>query len=142
MRVSACFVKPSIGRPDRLSELNAAIGVLPSSRNFKESEASMLLALLSLNISPLCRLELEESVGGGRDLVRFQRFVLKVGAEMTKHSRRLVMRIAESTQPRGSRFVERLQRWALPESHRITTTRRSGFMPPPQHSHLSEVLRW
>ena len=63
MRVSAGFVKPSIGRPDRLSELNAAIGVHPSSRNFKESEASKLLALLSLNLSPLCRVELEESVG-------------------------------------------------------------------------------
>lgn len=106
MRVSAYFVTLSIGRPDRLSELNSAIGVHPSSRNFKESEASMLLALLSLILSPLCRLELEQSVGGGRDLVRFQLFVPKVGAEMTKHSRRLVMRIAESAQPRWSRFVQ------------------------------------
>ncbi len=127
---------------DRLGEFNAAIGVHLSSRDFKENEATMLLALLSFNLSSLCRLELEDSVGGCWDLVRFQQFVLKVGAEITKHSRRLVVRIAQSAQPLWSRFVERLQRWALPESHRITTTRRSGFMPPPQHSHLSEVLRW
>jgi hypothetical protein len=42
--------------------------------------------LLSLNISPLCRLELGESVGDCWDLVRFQLFVLEVGAEVTKHS--------------------------------------------------------
>ena len=127
---------------DRLGEFNAAIGVHLSSRDFKENEATMLLALLSFNLSSLCRLELEESVGGCWDLVRFQLYVLKVGAQITKHSRRLVVRIAESAQPLWSRLVERLQRWAPPEGQRITATRCSGFMPPPPHSHLSEVLRW
>lgn len=127
---------------DRLGEFNASIGVHLSSRNFKENEVTMLLALLSFNLSSLCRIELEESVGGCWDLTRFQLFLLKVGAEIIKHSRRLMVRIAESAKPLWSRLVQRLQQWALPETHRIAAPRRSGFTPAPQHSHVSEVLRW
>jgi len=127
---------------DRLGEFNAAIGVHLSSRGFKENEATFLIALLSYNLSSLCRLELEDTVGGCWDLTRFQLFVLKVGAEITKHSRRLMMRIAESAQPLWSRLIARIRQWSLPESHRIKAVRRSGFVPPPEHAHLSEVLRW
>ena len=67
------------------------------------SGRTFLIALLSYNLSPLCRLELEDTVGGCRDLTRFQLFALKVVAEITKHSRRLLMRIAESAQPLWSR---------------------------------------
>ncbi|MEJ7596163.1 MAG: transposase [Planctomycetaceae bacterium] len=127
---------------DRLGEFNTAIGVHLSSRNFKENEATMLLSLLSFNLSSLCRIELEDSVGGCWDLTRFQLFVLKVGAEIIKHSRRLMMRIAQSAEPLWSRFVKRLEQWSLPSSHTIKLPRRSGFTAPPQHAHLNEVLRW
>lgn len=127
---------------DRLGEFNGAIGVHLSSLNFKENEATMLLALVSFNLSSLCRIELEDSVGGCWDLTRFQLFVLKVGAEIIKHSRRLMIRIAESAEPLWSRFVTRLEQWSLPSSHAVDLPRRSGFTAPPRHAHLNEVLRW
>jgi hypothetical protein len=125
-----------------LGEFNGAIGVHLSSLNFKENEATMLLALVSFNLSSLCRIELEDSVGGCWDLTRFQLFVLKAGAEIIKHSRRLMIRIAESAEPLWSRFVKRLEQWSLPSSHAVDLPRRSGFTAPPRHVHLNEVLRW
>jgi len=127
---------------DRLGEFNAAIGVHLSSRSFKENEATMLLALLAFNLSSVCRIELEASVGGCWDLTRFQLFLLKVGAEFIKHSRRLLLRIAESAQPLWLRLTQCLEQWSLPATHRVPAIRRSGFTPPPEHAHLTEVLRW
>jgi len=123
---------------DRLGEFNAAIGVHLSHRGFKENEATMLLALLAFNLTSICRNEIEDSFGGCWDLTRFQLFVLKVGAEIIKHSRRLVMRIAESAVPLWARLIERLEAW--PEST-DASSRPSGFTPPPSHAHLTEVLR-
>ena len=127
---------------DRLGEFNDAIGVHLSSRNFKENEATMLLALLSFNLTSICRIELKDSVCGCWDLIRFQLFVLKVGAEIIKHSRRLMMRIAESAEPLWSRLTKRMKRWSLPLTHKIASPIRRGFTPPPQHAHLTEVLGW
>jgi hypothetical protein len=123
---------------DRLGEFNETIGVHLSSQGFKENEATMLLALLSFNLNSICRNELEDSVGGCWDLQRFVLFVLKVGGEMVKHSRRLVLRIAESAQPLWSRLISRLERWKTSSS---PTPKGRGFVPPPDHAHLSEVLR-
>ncbi len=123
---------------DRLGEFNSAIGVHLSHRSFKENEATMLLALLAFNLTTICRNELEDSVGGCWDLTRFQLFVLKVGAEIVKHSRRLVMRIADSAAPLWSRLIGRIEAWAARADR---SPRPSGFMPPPSHAHLTEVLR-
>ena len=123
---------------DRLGEFNAAIGVHLSQQGFKENEATMLLALLSFNLTTICRNELEDSLGGCWDLTRFQLFVLKVGAEIIKHSRRLMMRIAQSAEPLWSRLIARLQSWQPASDGRRC---RRGFTPPPAHAHLSEVLR-
>lgn len=124
---------------DRLGEFNGAIGAHLSSRSFKENEATMLLALLAFNLNTVCRNELEDSVGGCWDLTRFQLFVLKVGGEIIKHSRRLILRIAESAEPLWSRLTKRIESWLSQATPSKPTT---GFMPPPRHSHLSEVLRW
>jgi hypothetical protein len=70
---------------------------------------------------------------------RFVLFVLKVGGEMIKHSRRLMLRIAESAEPLWSKLIARLQGWQSRAS--IVATKASSFMPPPGHAHLSEVLR-
>jgi len=123
---------------DRLGEFNAAVGVHLSHRNFKENEAAMLLAMLAFNLTTICRNELENSVGGCWDLTRFQLFVLKVGAEIVKHSRRLVMRIAESAVPLWRRLVACIESWSGATEPRAHP---SGFIPPPHHAHLSEVLR-
>lgn len=123
---------------DRLGEFNESIGVHLSSQGFKENEATMLLALLAFNLNTICRNELEDSVGGGWDMQRFVLFVLKVGGEMIKHSRRLMLRIAESAEPLWSKLIARLEGW---QSRARIATKPSGFMPPPGHAHLSEVLR-
>ncbi|QDT07035.1 hypothetical protein K227x_54600 [Rubripirellula lacrimiformis] len=57
---------------------------------------------------------------------------------MVKHSRRLVLRIAQSAEPLWSRVIERL------EGRQVTLPKPSvgqDFMPPPEHAHLQEVLR-
>lgn len=123
---------------DRLGEFNSAIGVHLSHRSFKENEATMLLALLAFNLTTICRNEIEDAAGGCWDLTRFQLFVLKVGAEIVKHSRRLVMRIADSAAPLWSRLIGRIEAWSARADR---SPRPSGFMPPPRHAHLTEVLR-
>ena len=123
---------------DRLGEFNKSIGVHLSSQGFKANEATMLLAMLAFNLNTICRNELEDSVGGGWDMQRFILFVLKVGGELIKHSRRLVLRIAESAEPLWSKLIARLKGW---QSRASTSAKVSGFMPPPDHAHLSEVLR-
>ena len=123
---------------DRLGEFNEAIGVHLSSQGFKANEATMLLALLAFNLNTICRNELEESVGGCWDLQRFVCYVLKVGGEMVKHSRRLVLRIAESAEPLWTHLTDRLTRWKTSIRGRPKGSR---FMPPPDHAHLREVLR-
>lgn len=123
---------------DRLGEFNEAIGVSLSSPRFKENEATMLLALLAFNLATVCRNELEDSVGGCWDLKRFQLYLLKVGAVVVKHSRRLIVRIAESAQPLWSHLVSCLENW----QNQATPSRQpSGFKRSPPHAHLKEVLR-
>lgn len=126
---------------DRLGEFNAAIGPHLSSQPFKANEATMLLGLLSFNLSSICRNELEDAVGGCWDLTRFQLFILKVGGEIIKHSRRAVLRIAESAQPFWSRLIERFESWTSPGDATTTAPSPRPWMPPPAHSHLCEVLR-
>jgi len=123
---------------DRLGEFNESIGVHLSSQGFQENEVTMLLALLAFNLNTICRNELEDSVGGSWDMRRFVLFVLKVGGEIVKHSRRLVLRIAESAQPLWSRLIGRLEGWQLKPGQ---ASKPHGFTPPPRHAHLSEVLR-
>ena len=99
----------------------------------------MLLALLAFNLNTICRNELEDSVGGSWDLQRFVLFMLKVGGEVVKHSRRLVLRIAESAEPLWSHLASRLSSWRGIDT---SAPKLTGFTPPPGHSHLSEVLRF
>ena len=123
---------------DRLGEFKSVIGVHLSQRNFKENEATMLLALLAFNLASICRNELEDSVGGCWELKRFQLFVLKVGAAIVKHSRRLIVRIADSAAALWHQLIERMGAWRIGSQCRPRLT---GFRPPPDHAHLTEVLR-
>ncbi|MCD0462025.1 IS1380 family transposase [Roseiconus lacunae] len=123
---------------DRLGEFNESIGVHLSSQGFKQNEATMLLALLAFNLNTICRNELEDAVGGSWDMRRFVDFVLKVGGRMVKHSRRLVLRIAQSAEPLWSHLIGRLETWQVAPPKPSPAF---GFVPPPEHSHLKEVLR-
>lgn len=126
---------------DRLGEFNQAIGVHLSSPNFKENEATFLLALLAYNLTSICRNELEDAVGGCWDLRRFQQFVLRVGGLCIKTSRRLIMRIAQSAERLWRRLASCLKDWTLPDELTRPTNHRVGFTPPPPHAHLQAVLR-
>lgn len=127
---------------DRLGEFNDAVGVHLSSQSFQYNEATMLLSLLAYNLASLCRIELEAEVGGGWDLTRFQLFVLKVGGEIVKHSRRAMLRIAQSAEPLWSRLISRIRIWKLPESYSCPRPCARRWVPPPSHAHLAEVLRF
>lgn len=127
---------------DRLGEFNQAIGAHLSSATFAENEATLLLALLAYNLASLARIELEDDAGGGWDLRRFQTSVLKAGARIVKHARRLVVRVAASAQTCWERLARRLARWRVPE--RLLPGGRAarfGFKPPPRHALLQETLR-
>ena len=64
---------------DRLGEFNESIGVHLSSQGFKDNEATMLLALLAFNLNSICRIELEDSLGGCWDLQRFRSVCVEGG---------------------------------------------------------------
>jgi hypothetical protein len=127
---------------DRLGELNHAIGAHLSSRSFAENECTMLMALLAFNLAGIARNEHEDAYGSCMDLGRFQSQVLKAGALIIKHSRRLIVRVARSVQEFWVRLASRFSSWRLPDrlqSH-IGPNRRA-LRPPPSHAHRTEVLR-
>jgi hypothetical protein len=98
---------------DRLGEFNQTIAPRFSSPEFAENEASLMLALLAYNLSSMLRCELEDSAGTGMDLGRFQQSVLKAGARVAKHSRRLIVYLANAVAPLWQRLIARIKRWKL-----------------------------
>jgi hypothetical protein len=127
---------------DRLGEFNQAVGTHLSSQEFDDNEVTLLLALLAYNLASLARLELEDEVGGCWDLKRFQLSVLKAGGRVTKHARRLLLRVAQSVQQLWILLQRRIDRWKPSpqfEQPKIPQSRR--WTPPPKHAFLNEVLR-
>jgi hypothetical protein len=127
---------------DRLGEFNQALGTQLSSPEFHENEATFLLCLLALNLVNMLRIELEHSVGGCWDLKRFNNYVLKAGGRVAKHSRRLIVHLAESVVKFWGRLVESISSWRrVPRFPQVRGPTSHGWRPPPRHAHLSEVLR-
>ena len=127
---------------DRLGEFNQALGAQLSSPQFHENEATFLLCLLAYNLTNMLRVELEESVGGCWDLRRFRNSVLKSGGRVAKHSRRLVVHLAQAVVRCWGRVVERIASWRLaPRFPPVRGPTSRSWRPPPRHAHLSEVLR-
>jgi len=81
---------------DRLGEFNGAIGNGLSAGSFAANEASLLLKLLAFNLAGMLRGELEDASGCGWDLKRVQQTVLKAGARVVEHARRLIMHVARA----------------------------------------------
>ena len=127
---------------DRLGEFNQALGVQLSSPAFRENEATFLLSLLAFNLSNTLRNELEDSLGGCWDLKRFRNSVLKVGGRVTKHSRRLIVHLAQPVIAFWKRLVHRITAWRLrPRFPRQRDPAPHAWRSPPRHAHLREVLR-
>jgi hypothetical protein len=127
---------------DRLGEFNQAISTPLSSPEFCENEATFLLCLLAFNLMNLPRVELEDAVGGCWDLTRFRNYVLKAGGRVVKHSRRLIVHLAQAVVGFWDHVVERIASWRLATRFaRVRGPTSCSWRPPPRHAHLSEVLR-
>jgi len=136
---------------DRLGEFNGALGNGLSAGSFAANEAGLLLKLLAFNLAGMLRGELEDASGCGWDLKRVQQTVLKAGARVVEHGRRVFVDVARAAGVLWDRLLARLERWWQP--HRLPTGRRGAecvwgrpprprrWMSPPRHAHLSLVLR-
>lgn len=128
---------------DRLGEFVQAVSKHLSSPHALDNEITFLLSLLAFNLASFLRIELEGKADGGWDLRRFQNYVLKAGGRVTKGARRLKLHVARAVLPFWKVLFARIATWRLPDrwpSPRGATLR--NWVPPPDHAHLKEVLRW
>ena len=126
---------------DRLGEFNGAIGSGLSAGSFAANEASLLLKLLAFNLAGMLRGELEDASGCGWDLKRVQQTVLKAGARVVQHARRLIVDVARSAGVLWDGLLDRVRRWWRDQSWGRAGPRPRRWVPPPGHAHLSLVLR-
>jgi len=136
---------------DRLGEFNAVIGPGLPAESFEANETSLLLKLLAFNLAGMIRGELEDSSGCGWDLRRVQQTVLKAGARVAEHGRRIFVDVAKAAGVLWGRLLARIQRWWRPANghapwgHDAWGRRRGPrprpWVPPPAHAHLWLVLR-
>ena len=127
---------------DRLGEFNEVIEPHLSSREFVKNEVTMLLALLTFNMTSMLRNEFEDALGGCWDLHRFQQSVLRAGGRVVKHARRLWLHLDQSVRSFWQLITKRITqlrlspRWTPPKG-----ARHLAYVPPPPHAHLVLVLR-
>jgi len=126
---------------DRLGEFNGAIGNGLSAGSFEANEASLLLKLLAFNLAGMLRGELEDASGCGWDLKRVQQTVLKAGARVVEHGRRVFVDVARAAGVLWDRLLDRIQRWWRADAWGRRGPRPRRWVPPPRHAHLSLVLR-
>jgi hypothetical protein len=127
---------------DRLGEFKAAIGCRLSSSEFAENEVTLLLGLLAFNLASMLRIEFEDELGGCWDLGRFQKTVLRTGARVVKHSRRLVVYLEQSVQAFWEAISSRIRSLRLADLWPQPRGARSrAYEPPPRHAHQRMVLR-
>ena len=127
---------------DRLGEFQQTIRPRLSHGDFDANEALLRLSLLAFNLASMLRIEYEAATGCGCDLGRFQRDLLKAGGRVVKHSRRLLLSVAQVVAPFWELLATCLHRWKLPIRFPPPRGPRSrAWMPPPRHAFLYEVRR-
>ncbi len=126
---------------DRLGEFNVAIGNGLSAGSFEANEASLLLKLLAFNLVEMLRGELAYASGCGWDLKRVQQTVLKAGARVVEHSRRVLVDVARAAGVLWDRLLGRIQRWWRADAWGRRRPRRRRWVAPPAHANLCLVLR-
>lgn len=126
---------------DRLGEFHAAIGNGLSAGSFEANEAGLLLKLLAFNLAGMLRGELEDASGCGWDLKRVQQTVLKAGARVVEHSRRVFVDVARAAGVLWDRLLDRIARWWRADAWGRRAPRRRRWVAPPAHAHLGLVLR-
>ena len=103
--------------------------------------AALLLKLLAFNLAGILRGELEDASGCGWDLKRVQQTVLKAGARVVQHARRLIVDVARAAGVLWDRLLDRVRRWWCDERWGRAAPRPQRWVPPPRHAHLFLVLR-
>ncbi len=88
----------------------------------------------------LARGLLEGESGSGWDAARVRDTLLKTGGRILKHSRRLILAVAQAVTPLWNLFQRALRRLRV-HNPGPTSKRRRGWNPPPAHAHLCLVLR-
>jgi len=126
---------------DRLGEFNAVVGGALSAGSFAANEAGLLLKLLAFNLVGVIRGELEDESGAGWDLHRVQRTVLKAGARVVQHGRRVIVDVARAAGVLWGRLLERVERWWRDERWGRVRPRARSWVPPPAHAHRCLILR-
>lgn len=126
---------------DRLGEFNACIGNGLSQDQFEANETTLLLKLLAYNLAGMLRGEMEDASPHGWDLQRLQQTVLKAGARVVEHSRRLMVDVAHAAGMLWSGLLDRMRRWWRDPSWGRCKPRPRRWIAPPSHAHLSLVLR-
>jgi hypothetical protein len=126
---------------DRFGEFNAAIGGGLPAESFEANEASLLLKLLAFNLAGMVRGELEDASGNGWDLKRVQQTVLRAGARVVKHGRKLMVDVARAAAVVWERLLARVGRWWRDPAWGRSGPRRRVWIAPPAHAHLALVLR-
>ncbi|MEA1938105.1 MAG: IS1380 family transposase [Pseudomonadota bacterium] len=126
---------------DRLGEFNGVIGGSLPAASFAANEASLLLKLLAFNLAGILRGELEDSSGNGWDLKRVRQTVLKAGARVVEHGRRLFVDVSKAAGMLWGMLLVGISRWWRDESWGRVKPRPKRWISPPSHSHLSLVLR-
>jgi hypothetical protein len=126
---------------DRLGEFNACVGAGLSQGNFAANETTLLLKLLAMNLAGMLRGEMEDVSPNGWDLKRLQQTVLKAGARVVTHGRRLIVDVAGAVGVLWETLLQRVKHWWSDESWGRSRPRPRHWIPPPSHAHLSLVLR-
>jgi hypothetical protein len=126
---------------DRLCEFNQAIGAHLSSQSFEENECTMFMALQTFNLAGIVRNEHEDTQGSCMDLGRFQSQVLKAGSLVIKHSRRVIVRVANGVQALWNKLSERFSGWKFSAQLKPLVGPNRRLLRPPATAILTEVLR-
>jgi hypothetical protein len=126
---------------DRLGEFNAVIGGGLPGESFAANEVSLLLKLLAFNLAGTIRGELEDANYRGWDLRRVQQTVLKVGARVVEHGRRIIVDLAAAAGVLWGRLLNRMQRWWRDEAWGRVKPCPRPWVAPPRHAHRCLVLR-
>jgi hypothetical protein len=126
---------------DRLGEFNACVKPSLSQNRFESNEAALLLKMLAFNLAGMLRGEMEDASPNGWDLGRLQDTVLRAGARVTEHSRRLIVDVTRAAARLWDRLMPRLTSWWRDESWDQSKPRSRRWIPPPSHAHVDLVLR-
>ena len=109
--------------------------------SFEANETSLFLKLLAFNLAGMIRGELEDASGNGWDLKRVRQTVLKAGARVTEHGRRLIVDVAAAAGVLWGRLLGRVAKWWRDATWGRKGPRPLGWVSPPSHAHLCLVLR-